>query len=67
MRDEIGAAAGVVWGVLDRDGELTLTALKDRAGLSDQMVFLALGWLAREGKLTLLREGRATRVSLIRP
>jgi hypothetical protein len=65
MRDEIGNAAGVVWGVLDREGELTLTALKDRSGLSDQMVSMALGWLAREGKLTFLKEGRATRVSLV--
>jgi hypothetical protein len=25
MHDEIGAAAGVVWGVLDREGRLTLS------------------------------------------
>jgi hypothetical protein len=27
------------------------------------MLSMAVGWLAREGKLTFLREGRVTRVS----
>ena len=63
MVDEIGAAAGVVWGVLEREGQLTLSALKHRSGLTDQMLSMAVGWLAREGKLTFLREGRVTRVS----
>jgi hypothetical protein len=65
MHDEIGAAAGVVWGVLDREGRLTLSALKERSGLSEQMCAMAIGWLAREGKLTFVKEGRMTRVSRI--
>jgi hypothetical protein len=63
MYHEIGTAAGVVWAVLDREGQLTLHALKERSGLSDQIFSMAIGWLAREGKLHFVKEGRVTRVS----
>jgi hypothetical protein len=67
MRDEIGNAAGVVWEFLDRQGETVLVTLKDRTGLSEGILFMALGWLAREEKVNLLKEERTIRISLTNP
>jgi Winged helix-turn-helix domain (DUF2582) len=67
MQDEIGSAAGVVWEFLDRQGETVLVTLKDRTGLSEEILFMALGWLAREEKVNLLKEGRTIRISLTNP
>jgi len=67
MQDEIGNAAGVVWEFLDRQGETVLVTLKDRTGLSEGILFMALGWLAREEKVNLLTEGRTIRISLTNP
>jgi hypothetical protein len=67
MQDEIGNAAGVVWEFLDRQGETVLVTLKDRTGLSEGILFMALGWLAREEKVNLLKEERTIRISLTNP
>ena len=67
MQDEIGNAAGVVWEVLDQHGDTVLVTLKDRTGLSEGILFMALGWLAREEKVNLLKEGRTIRISLTNP
>jgi hypothetical protein len=67
MQDEIGNAAGAVWEFLDQHGDTVLVTLKDRTGLSEGILLMALGWLAREEKVTLLKEGRTIRVSLTKP
>jgi len=67
MQDEIGNAAGVVWEFLDQQGDTVLVTLKDRTGLSEGILLMALGWLAREEKVNLLKEGRTIRVSLTNP
>jgi len=67
MQDEIGNAAGVVWEFLDQHGDTALVTLKERTGLSEGILFMALGWLAREEKVNLLKEGRTIRVSLTNP
>lgn len=64
MNEEIGEAAGVVWRYLDTQGETTVTKLKEATKLSDQVVMLALGWLAREGKLTLTKDKRTVKARL---
>ena len=64
MDAEIGGAAGVIWQYLDGHGETTLTRLKKDTKLSDQLLLMALGWLAREGKLTLTQDRRALKVRL---
>ena len=64
MNAEIGDAAGVVWRYLDGHGEATLSQLKRETELSDQLLLMAVGWLAREGKLTVTKHKRALRVRL---
>jgi Winged helix-turn-helix domain (DUF2582) len=64
MEGEIGGAAGVIWEFLDQHGETALNTLKQGTRLSDQMLLMGLGWLAREGKLVLARQGRTLRIGL---
>ncbi len=52
---KIGEDAGKVWRILERSGESGLPGLKDQANFSDQELFLALGWLAREGKVRFFK------------
>lgn len=48
---QIGENAGLIWNAL-QGGALTLKALKKATKLKNDELFLAIGWLAREGKLT---------------
>lgn len=60
----IGETAGHVWEFLRRNGESSLTAVKRGIRAPDPMVLMAIGWLAREGKVGLHREGRSVRLWL---
>ena len=51
MIEKIGQNAGLVWGAL-QNGAQGLKALKKATKLKNEELYLALGWLAREGKLT---------------
>ena len=62
MVNKIGENAGLIWSAL-QGGALTTAALKKATALDDKELYLALGWLAREGKL-VFGEGRSTKVAL---
>jgi hypothetical protein len=64
MEAEIGDAAGAIWQYLDEHGVTTLSKFRQGTKLPDQLLLLGVGWLAREGKLRLVREGRTVRVDL---
>jgi len=51
MITKIGENAGLVWGAL-QNGAQGVKALKKATKLKNEDLYLALGWLAREGKLT---------------
>jgi hypothetical protein len=51
MIAKIGENAGLVWGAL-QNGAQGLKALKKATKLKNDELFLSLGWLAREGKLS---------------
>ena len=63
MITKIGENAGAVWGAL-QNGALGLKALKKATKLKNDELFLALGWLSREGKLTFTEEEADTIVAL---
>ena len=48
---KIGENAGLIWNAL-QGGALTAKALKKATKLKNDDLNLALGWLAREGKVT---------------
>lgn len=64
MDAEIGDAAGMSWQYLEQHGETTLSKLKQGTKLSDQLLLMALGWLARENKLNLVQQKRSLKISL---
>lgn len=61
---EIGHVAGDVWGVLSRQGALTVSAIKKEVHAPGDLVVAAIGWLAREDKLAFSNAGRSVTVSL---
>ena len=63
MITKIGENAGLVWGAL-QNGAQGVKALKKATKLKNEELFLALGWLAREGKLTFTVEEADTIVAL---
>ncbi|NUQ63021.1 MAG: winged helix-turn-helix domain-containing protein [Pirellulales bacterium] len=60
----IGQAAGAVWHTLAENGPLTLTKLVEATGQPRDTVMQALGWLAREDKISIEEDGRKRIVSL---
>lgn len=61
---KIGENAGLVWNAL-QGGALTTEALKKATKLKVADLNLALGWLAREGKLAFDVNEKETTVSLL--
>lgn len=66
MWDEIGQVAGQVWGFLDVHGESSTLQIRSSLKITQTLLFLALGWLAREGKISLIYHDRSYWVSLRR-
>ena len=57
-KKRIGSNAGKVWRILNEKGELSMFALCHELGLTFEDVALAIGWLASENKILLIkREG----------
>lgn len=66
MQDEIGQTAGLVWEFLDINGESSTLQIRSSLKITQTLLFLSLGWLAREGKVQLLYRDRCYWVSLRR-
>jgi hypothetical protein len=60
----IGEMAGTVWKILKKEGEVLLPQVAKAATAKEPLVYMALGWLAREGKLEFRAKGRQTLVAL---
>jgi len=64
MQEEIGITAGAIWHALDTEGEVSLAQLKKEVNGKTPVFDWAVGWLAREDKITITREKRSFRLSL---
>lgn len=64
MEDTIGSVAGKVWDHLETEGEMSVSAVARAVDEPQTKVNMAIGWLAKEGKLEFDAEGRATKMSL---
>jgi hypothetical protein len=64
MREAIGDAAGKVWRYLEAQGSRSVSQIQRDTRLSQSLTYLALGWLAREGKVRFAQERRALLVGL---
>ena len=61
--EKIGTNAGLIWAALE-NGELQIKAVKKATKLTEKDLNLALGWLAREGKVSFREEEKELFVSL---
>ena len=65
FEEKAGELAGKIWEALNEGGELTGKQLKKNIKTrSDKDLYLALGWLLREGKLNVTEEEKDILVSL---
>ncbi len=53
MITQIGIAAGDIWHQLDEKGSATLDQLTQGIHQPKELLLMSLGWLAREGHVTL--------------
>jgi len=53
---EIGGDAGVIWNVLNNNGELDTNHISRLIQKDERNIFSALGWLARENKIQLQKK-----------
>jgi predicted transcriptional regulator len=64
MSELIGSAAGTVWKYLNTEGETSVSKLSKATNLETKTLQRAIGWLAKEGKLTIALKGRTEIVAL---
>lgn len=62
--DLIGEVAGQVWHNLSRTESTSFTQLTKQVDAPRDLVMQAIGWLAREGKISITENGRSRSVSL---
>ncbi len=62
--DTIGETAGKIWGFLVHRGKVSLSALEKGVDAPRNLVYMAVGWLAREGKVSVEREDRTIQIWL---
>lgn len=60
----VGQVAGQVWQYLRGEGKSSVSAIEKGVGRSSREVQMAIGWLAREGKVEFSDEPRGLYVSL---
>ena len=60
----IGEAAGEVWSLLKSRGKSTLSAIEREVDSPQGLTQMAIGWLAREGKIELSQDKRSVQVWL---
>jgi hypothetical protein len=60
----IGATAGKIWNYLTGNGSTTSMKIKADLGISNSLLYLSLGWLAREGKIEIAETNDVFKISL---
>lgn len=64
MITEIGITAGDIWHYLDHNHQATLDELVKHIGKKKELILMSLGWLAREGHVSLRDDNGTYRASL---
>lgn len=64
MNNLIGDNAGKIWEFLDVNGPSSVTKMLNETGLGRNEIQRGIGWLAREGKITIEVNGRNETISL---
>ncbi len=61
---KIGKKAGLIWNVLNGVMEISMFELCRKAGLTFEEAAMAIGWLAREGKIRISKKNNMLFVGL---
>jgi hypothetical protein len=64
IKAEVGETAGKIWHLLEREGPQTLAQAKKKLNLTGDLLDFAVGWLAREEKVDIVRDKKGIRVRL---
>ena len=64
IKETIGANAGAIWNALE-NGALSVKAVKKATKLKEAELNMALGWLAREGKVVFTEVEGEVVISLV--
>jgi len=64
IKARVGETAGKVWHALSSDGPQTLTQLKKKFNGDNEVLNLAIGWLAREDKVNITTDRKTLRIQL---
>ena len=64
MEQNIGKMAGKVWKALEKRGDCTPKVLQTSLKAKSDQVYMALGWLAREGKVNFNSTKSSFKVSI---
>jgi hypothetical protein len=64
MITQIGITAGEIWHYLDKNGEVALEQLINDLKKDNNLTLMSLGWLAREGHISLADKDGVSMVSL---
>lgn len=64
MLENIGSVAGTIWHYLEENNEATVTKLTRELRETERTVLMAIGWLAREGKLDFEKRKQGTYITL---
>ena len=63
--ETIGTTAGQIWQYLDKKGESTLAKMSKDLDLDANFTNMGIGWLAREGKISVEKRGNSTKLRLV--
>lgn len=64
MTEAIGNAAGLVWKHLNENGDSSISKVAKETGIHKNDIQRAIGWLAREEKITIEKKGRSEVLAL---
>jgi Winged helix-turn-helix domain (DUF2582) len=64
MLHQIGNGAGKVWQVLNANPSATLSEIQEAADLDSDLLYMSIGWLAREDKIVFDGKGAKAKLHL---
>lgn len=64
LKIEIGKTAGEMWKFLGKNGKTPLPIISQEMKLKPDITTMAIGWLARENKINVQREGKSVSAAL---
>jgi len=62
--DQVGETSGLVWNLLSKQGPVALSKLLKQIDAPREVVLMAIGWLAREEKISIEEVGRKRIIDL---